>query len=577
MAERDTTLATTVRLSPALARAAREGAALDCDVLVIGGGVNGTGVARDCALRGLRVRLYEKHDFAFGASGNSSGMVHGGVRYLTTHPEVTAQSCLDSGFIQSIAPHLVFRIPFVFPIRKRRGDRIVEAALDAFFAAYDRYQPLKRGKRHNRLSADEALALEPTLAPAMRGAITFDEWGIDGARLCVLNALDAERHGGHVHNHHEVVGLLRDEAALAAGTPSAVRGVIVRDRLTGRRESVTARLVVNATGAWGPVTAKLGGASLRLRPGKGIHVFYERRLSNYGVVVTAVDGRQIFVMPWGNMSMIGTTDDDYFGDLDDVRPTSDEVRYLVESVEHYVPSAKGARIIGTTTGVRPTIYAYGKTEDSLSREHEIIDHTKDGLPGLFSMIGGKLASYRLFAEEMSDVVAATLGHDARSKTHLQPLPGGERVPESAPLATQHELPEPLVRRLVERHGTLTEDVLDAARVRPELRAVTCRCECVLEAEVRWACRHEHVRTVSDLSRRTRLGLGSCGGQQCALRAAQVVAEENGYPASEAPTLAASFLVERYRFRAPTLDGAQARSEELLAARMAWSGLLGRAR
>jgi glycerol-3-phosphate dehydrogenase len=159
--------------------------ATDVDVVVIGGGVNGTGVARDLALRGIRVALFERNDFGFGASGNSSGMIHGGPRYLSGDPDVTYTSCLDSGHIQRIAPHLLFRVPFLMPVHRDRPEaKLALTVLDAFFDAYDRYQPLKRGKPHTRLSAEELSTLEPGLAGRTVGGVSFDEWGIDGNRLC---------------------------------------------------------------------------------------------------------------------------------------------------------------------------------------------------------------------------------------------------------------------------------------------------------------------------------------------------------------------------------------------------------
>jgi glycerol-3-phosphate dehydrogenase len=574
----------------------------DYDVIVIGGGINGTGVARDCALRGMRVALFEKNDLAFGASGNNSGMIHGGVRYLTDHPEVTEQSCRDSGFIQQIAPNLLFRIPFLFPIpRDQRAAKVVLAAVDAYFDFYDVYQPLKRGKPHTRLTAEEVRRLEPGLRGDLVGAITFDEWGTDGNRLCVLAAVDARERGASIFVHTEVTALLRERDE--RGRPGRVCGVRARDLLTGEQREATARVVVNATGAWAPVTAALAVApdggegaagreaarpgavidleapgparSARVRPGKGIHVCYDRRLSNYAVVSTAIDGRQIFVMPWGNISWIGTTDDDYFGDLDAIHATTDEVRYLVSGVERVLPAVRDARVIGTTVGVRPTLYAYGPLEDKLSREHEIVDHgARDGIPGLYSMIGGKLASFRIFAEELTDRVARELGVDAPCTTHLTPLPGGELVVPAAPVAQRFGVPEPAVRRLVYRHGTRVDEVLARTQRAPEERAVVCPCEPVLEAEVRYVCQHEHARTLEDVARRTRLGLGACGGMRCAHRGAQLVAHEHGYRPREAHSMAARFLVERYRSRAVALDGAQVPQEELLASRVALAGGLG---
>src|SRR5258706_8186110 len=172
------------------------GRALDCDVIVIGGGVNGVGVARDASMRGLKVALFERNDIAFGASGNSSGMIPGGPRYLTDDPKVTMPSCLDSGHIQRIAPHLLFRVPFLIPIGPEGTEQTRIELVDAFFEAYDFYQPLKHGKPHARLSPDELYRIEPGLfgGPGSRagvglaGGISFDEWGIDGSRLCVANA-----------------------------------------------------------------------------------------------------------------------------------------------------------------------------------------------------------------------------------------------------------------------------------------------------------------------------------------------------------------------------------------------------
>ena len=546
----------------------------DYDVIVIGGGVNGTGVARDCALRGMRVALFEKNYLAFGASGNNSGMIHGGVRYLTSTPEVTRQSCQDSGYIQRIAPHLLFRIPFLFPIPARGVfGKLALAGIDAFMSFYDRYQPLKRGKPHTLLSPDEARVLEPGLELDIAGAITFDEWGIDSVRLCVLNALDAERNGASIHTHHEVEKLLRERED--GQEPSGrVIGVVARDTIDGTRVRATARVVINATGAWAPVTVRLAeGARARIRPGKGVHVVFDRRFSNFAIISNAIDGRQIFIMPWENISWIGTTDDDFYGDLDHIRPTTDEVRYLVQGVASVLPAVRDARVIGTTVGVRPTLFEYGPNEDELSREHEIVDHgANDGVPGLFSMIGGKLASFRLFSEEMTDRVCTELGVKAGCRTHELALPGGDMVIPPGPLAAQHAVPEIAARRLVFRHGGMADDVLSRLTKDPEERAVVCQCEPVLECEVRHVVRVEKARTLDDVSRRTRLGLGACGGMRCAHRAAQIVGQELGCGPHTVHRMARDLLVDRWQSRVVALDGAQVVQEELLLSRLGHSGV-----
>lgn len=540
---------------------------LDVDVAIVGGGINGTGVARDLALRGLSVALFERHDLAFGASGNNSGMIHGGVRYLSYNPSVTKSSCRDSGYIQRIAPFLLHRIPFLLPVRKGPTGRVLFELIDAFFRAYDDYQPLKRGEPHTRLDASDLARLEPGLVGSYAGGITFDEWGVDGARLCVLNAIDAEEHGAKIFVHCSVETIERAPGEEAGAAPAYV--VRARDLLCGRRIALRARVVVNATGAWAPITASLGRiptGSVRVRPGKGIHVVYERRLSNYAIASQAVDGRQIFIMPWQNLTTIGTTDDDYFGDLDDIVATSEEVRYLVQGVASVFPSVREARAIGTFAGARPTLWAYGKPEDALSREHEIVDHARDGAPGLYSMIGGKLASYRMFSEEMSDLIAVRLRPLSPCTTHERPLPGGEDVLDALELADDASVTPVAMRRLVARHGTRARRIVERMRRTPTERATVCDCEPVTEAEVRYTVAHEHARTVGDVARRTRLGLGACGGMRCAVRCAQIVSDELGASPAQGLEHARAFLERQARARAPAMGPEQARQEAMA---LAW--------
>jgi glycerol-3-phosphate dehydrogenase len=532
----------------------------DVDVIVIGGGVNGTGVARDCALRGLKVALFERNDLAFGASGNSSGMIHGGPRYLTTDPDVTYSSCLDSGHIQRIAPHLLFRIPFLMPVFSgtELAAEATLAAYDAFFDVYDRYQPLKRGKPHVRLSADELRQLEPGLADGARGGVTFDEWGIDGARLCVANAVDAMEHGAEVRVHTTVTELLRRE-------DGRVLGVRYRDRTSGETGQRTARLVVNATGAWAPITAALGGLArdaARVRPGKGIHVFLDRRLTNYAITATAIDGRQVFLLPWQNVSVLGTTDDDYYGDLDHVLATGNEVRYLFQAVARVFPSIWQARAIGTWSGVRPTLYAWGPNEDELSREHEIVDHALHGANGLYSMLGGKLASYRQFSEEMSDVIAQRLRVATPCRTHSAPLPGGDENVDPMQLVVRGGMEAVTATRLEYRHGSRSLRIVERMLRDPREAAVVCPCEPVTEAEVRYSVLHELARTVEDVSRRTRLGLGVCGGLRCAARCGRIVAELTERSPREGLSLAHQFLSSAKAKRAAAVGPDQARQEAL---------------
>ncbi len=529
----------------------------DVDVVIIGGGVNGTGLARDCALRGIKVALFERNDIAFGASGNSSGMIHGGPRYLVYDPNVTYTSCLDSGHIQRIAPHLLFRIPFLMPVHAQRtGAKVALTLIDAFFDLYDKYQPLKRGKPHTRLTPEELNELEPGLVGSVVGGVAFDEWGIDGVRLCLGSLVDAIENGAEARVHCTVTEILRKD-------DGSVKGVRWRDRTSGETGSTTAKIVVNATGAWAPITASLGGLepkAARLRPGKGIHIFYDRRLTNYAIVARTIDGRQIFVMPWQNTTVIGTTDDDYYGDLDRCVATADEARYLIQAVERVFPALKQARAIGTWAGVRPTLYAWGPNEDALSREHEVLDHEKHGADGLYSMIGGKLASYRIFSEEAADVVARRLGNGEACRTHTSSLPGGDEEVDPLSLAGEAGLEAVAATRLEYRHGSRARRVLERIHRSPRERAVVCECEPVLEAEVRYVVENELAQTVEDVSRRTRLGLGACGGMRCAARCGQIVADMTERSPQQGQRMALEFLESAARRRLSIIGADQARQE-----------------
>jgi glycerol-3-phosphate dehydrogenase len=542
--------------------------ATDCDALIIGGGVNGTGLARDLALRGLRTVLVERNDLAFGASGNSSGMIHGGPRYLTTHPAVTRASCTDSGYIQAIAPHMIFRIPFVYPIYGAGvADRVRFEAIEAFFAVYDEFQPLKRGLKHTRLTPDEAERVIPGLVTdKLLGAVTFDEWGINGARLCNANALDAVEHGCTMHLH-TTVEAVKVEAGRAVGAT-------VRDRITGRVWDISARAVVNCTGAWSPITAACAGleGKVKLRPGKGVHLMLDRSITDVGVMCTAIDGRQIFLEPWENTALIGTTDDDTYADLDDLPVTTDEVRYLMEGIERVLPRVREARIIGTTVGARPTLYAWGKAEDALSREHAVLDHSADGVAGLWSLVGGKLASYRAFAEEAADLIAPALGVRAACTTHTKPLPGGEAKADVDALAARFRVSPYAVQRLVTRHGTRAETVLSEGDRRG--RATVCTTEPVLAAEVLYAVRHEGARTLQDIARRTNLAYGPCGGAECALPAAVLAGAELGWSAAEVRAQAADLLRARRKTRLASIGASQARAEAMVDAALRSLGGVG---
>jgi glycerol-3-phosphate dehydrogenase len=531
------------------------------DLIVIGGGVNGTGIARDAAMRGIKTLLLEKKDVASGASGANSGMIHGGVRYLRYDRKVTELACIDSGYIQRIVPHLLFRIPFIMPMTAEDlanpnfAERFIHYGAQVYLGAYDLYQPYKRGKPSTHLTPDEVYDLEPGLKRNLIGAVTLDEWGIDPWRLCALNALSARQHGATFLTYTRVHGFTR--------TPGgAVNGVQVRDDRTGAHATYTGKLVINVSGAWAPRVAAMAGATVKMRPGKGVHLTLDRRLSNYGVITNAVDGRQIFVMPHEQTSIIGTTDDDYYGDPDDLKVSQDEVEYLLEGIEHAIPGIREARVLRAWAGIRTTLYEFGKMEDALSREHAIYDHADEGAAGLFTLIGGKLASYRVQSQEFTDHASRLLGVQQDCRTHQEPLPGGEGFPDVPELARRFRIPEPTVGRMAYRHGKNAEKICELADARPELRAPLCRCEQTSYAEAVWCIREENVRKLTDLRRRCRVGMGPCQGARCAGAAAALFARERNLSSHAAHQELLDFVGARFRGKRPVLGGEQMAQEEL---------------
>jgi glycerol-3-phosphate dehydrogenase len=534
------------------------------DIVIIGGGINGAGAARDAALRGLRVAVFEREDWGAGTTGASTRMVHGGLRYLLYDVPTTRISSEDAGRIRRIAPHVTWRIPFLWPLFP--GRPFFTEATEAFLSAYDPHAKRKGGLRHARLSASEALALEPGLTPGIVGALTLDEWGCDVFRLAALNALDAREAGADLFTHTEVLELLfsgRD-----------VRGVRVRDRLDGRAWDVEARIVINAAGPWAGKVAELAGTTVAMRPGKGVHVTFERRIGNYGLILEGVDGRTMFLVPHGSETIVGTTDDDYYGDpaVADLDIHGNEVAYIIEAAARAMPQAREWRPIRAWAGVRNTLFEWGVDADDLSRRHEVLDHSsRDGVAGFLSIVGGKLAAYRIQSEEVIDVAVARLGIAApRSVTGEKPLPGAEEPPDFVALQSQIPLPPAVLERIWRRLGSRMHAAFRDAGA--DDLAPICRSEGVTGAEIRYVIREEGCRTLEDLRRHAHVGSGPCDGQDCAVPAAHLMAELLDWTPERIRSEITRFFDERWVGRRPVLTGATLAQEEMLRGLLHWSNI-----
>lgn len=510
--------------------------------------MTGAGLLRELSRRGVSALLLEKGDYGGGTSGGSSWMIHGGPRYLEYDWDTTRLSCEDAGHIVRLARHLVHRVVFLIPILP--GDRNNLERMETAMEVYDRFQPLKHAHPHMRLTPAEALRVEPGLSPELTGAVTMEEWGVDPHRLTWLNVADAVRRGARASNHARVEQLVQDGRRVLGVRYRAADGALVEAR---------ARVVINCAGPWVPDLAAMAGLSIKLRPAKGIHLLYDRRISNFAVAAEAVDGRQLLLIPHGPFSLLGTTDDDYYGDLDRVEVLPDEPDYLLQAFERVFPTIRDYRPVRVTTGVRPTLFRWRTYEDDLSRRYEVIDHeARDGVGGLVSVAGGKLSMYRLMAEEAADAVCKRLGIVTAVPDREEPLPGSESEPVGAEeLAEGAGITAYAAARLLRRHGCRSEEVLASGS-----RRVVCRCEPVTEAELAHAVRSEQVRSLADAFRRVGLGSGPCAGSACLERAAEVVGRELGWSPGQVREAAVDFRRGMWLGRSLVLESAGWAQEEL---------------
>ena len=486
-------------------------------------------------------------------------MIHGGPRYLLNDVETTRHSCEDSGYIQRIVPHLLFRVPFLVPVPVDNPyGRLGVLLHDSYFDVYDRFSPLKNGiptcAPHGR--PNDGPGARPCEASFSVPSRSTNGASIRPACACSTPSTRKLWRGATIRTYTEVVGMLRDAS-------NNMVGVRVREAGQATVSEIRAQVVVNCGGPWADALANLGSGGVRLRPGKGVHLIYEKRLTNFAIVTTAVDGREIFVMPYQNETWIGTTDDDYYGDLDDMWATQDEIRYLKEALERILPGMKNQRLIGTRVGVRNTLFGWGVAEDDLSRRYDIIDHTATGAPGLFSLTGGKLASFRIQSEEAANAVCERLGVAEMCHTHHHALPGGDAMPSETDLAREYGIDTLAARRLIFRHGSLAHRVLDVGRETSTGYNLVDQAEPTLECEIRYCLRNEHVKRLGDLMTRCRVAMGADMGLNAGLRTAQLFAEERGLDVTDERAALMDMLTRRWRSARPVLTGKQLSQAEAL--------------
>lgn len=520
----------------------------ELDLLVVGGGINGAGIARDARLRGLSVALLDQGDWASGTSSRSSRLIHGGLRYLE-HGRLglVRESLRERATLLKIAPHLVEPLRFVAPAWGD-GERGL-TTLGIGVALYELLAGRRRLERRRSFGPAAAAELEPELRhDRLEGAIAFTDARCDDARLVLATVRSAWQAGALCANYCRI-----DELVATGGR---VRGAVVTDLLRGERLELRARAVVNATGPWADRTAALAReGTRRVRLTRGAHVVVPR-LSREALLLPTRDRRVLFVLPWGPYSVLGTTDTDHEGGLDDVGATESDVRFLLEEAGRALPRASlgPGSVIASWAALRPLVAGSG-APGSLSREHRI----EVGPSGLVSVIGGKLTSFRALAAAVVDRVMAILARPAaRPVTDVLPIDGGDTedfprfvAAAAAELASRHRLPREHAERLARTYGTRVSEVSAMLREEPRLLARLCANHPHLAVEAAYAAGEEMAVTLSDfLFRRTRVAYVRCGGQDCADLAAAAMATVTGWKAPRIEDEVRAFSEEAARLTRP---------------------------
>ena len=499
-------------------------AAEEFDLLVIGGGITGVAIARDASLRGFHTALVEKNDFGSGTSSRSTRLIHGGIRYLEYGEfKLVFDASSERRLMRRIAPRLVRPLAFLYPLY--RGQKPAPWKLRVGMVLYDALSLFRNVQRHRWLPPSEVEQREPLVAGrGLLSAARYYDAQVDDARLTLLTAKAAHLHGAVMANYARVVGLMK------AGGRTI--GAQVVDEINKREIEVRAKIVVNATGVWVDNVLKMDEQAHQpiIRPTKGVHLVIPRaRLSSLHAVVFSVprDGRHMFLIPWGDFTLIGTTDTDHEGDRDDPATDLEDVEYLLEAIHHTFPGAQVQHddVISTWAGLRPLVSAPGNPS-ALSRQHVIVESPS----GLITIAGGKLTIQRLMAEQVTDLVQKNLakgwsihaGSDCRTR---EPLEGAQIEPVRV-----SGVDGAVGGHLVDTYGGDATWVLAYAEENPLLGDRIVPELSYIMAETLYAVQHEMALTLCDvLIRRTHVIYETeDGGIEQARTVAELIAPRLGW-------------------------------------------------
>ncbi len=513
------------------------------DVIIIGGGATGAGIARDCSLRGVRSLLLERSDISTGATGRNHGLLHSGARYAVTDHESAVECIRENMILRKIAAHCVEETDGLFISLPEDGLEYQSIFVEAC---------RKAGIRADIIDPAEARRLEPSVNPALVGAVRVPDGAVDPFRLTSSNILDAKAHGAEIRTYTEVRELLREQDRIV--------GVKAYDHRAHCDVTFRAQVVINAGGIWGHGIAAKAGITVNMLPAKGALLIFGHRVNNMVLNRCRKPADADILVPGDTISLIGTTSSKIpYDQIDNMIITPDEVDILLREGEKLAPQLAQTRILRAYAGVRPLVASdddpSGRT---VSRGIVLLDHAKrDGLEGFITITGGKLMTYRLMAEWATDLVCKKLGIDAVCRTAEIPLPGStesrrevDRKLRNKPLAQR--------RSTISRHGALATKIGDGDSIRNSL---VCECEEVSIGEVEYALENLSVNNLVDLRRRTRIGMGTCQGELCACRAAGIMGRRDPICARKAKADLVRFLNERWKGMEPIAWGDTLRESE----------------
>jgi glycerol-3-phosphate dehydrogenase len=507
----------------------------ELDVLVVGGGVVGTGVALDAVTRGWSTGLLEQRDLASGTSSRSSKLIHGGLRYLEMLDLGLVREALQERglLLTRLAPHLVRPVPFLFPLTHRVWERPYVGSGLLLYDAMARFGPTDAGlPRHRHLSRKAVSRLAPDFAPeSIAGAIRYYDCQVDDARLVVTLARTAASHGAHLATRVKVTGFLREG--------ERVVGVRAFDLEKSHSFEVRARVVVNAAGVWtDEIQEMVGGrGALHVQASKGIHLVVPRdRIRSEAGFIVRTETSVLFVIPWGRHWIIGTTDTPW--DLDKAHPAASraDIDYVLDHVNAILREPLDHEDVeGVYAGLRPLLSGESEPTSRISREHTVVTP----VPGLVMIAGGKLTTYRVMARDAVDAAAHSLGTTTNltlrpSITHRVPLLGADgyetRTNQRVHLARRSGLHVARIDHLLGRYGDLVDDLTALVAARPDLAEPLDGAEDYLTAEIVYAVTHEGARHLDDvLTRRTRISIETFDrGVRAAPTAARLMAAELGW-------------------------------------------------